>query len=676
MSTQTLLRLQPGDIASGRPYVERDEHEPPWHDKLALRLWHGVAMPSLHLVRARERQGPAFVARVNSHADDFSRADDAQLREEARRLRLELRRHGFAAGPSARCFALVREAATRVLGQRHYDTQLLAGSWLLRGMLVEMATGEGKTFAATLPACTAALAGLPVHVITVNDYLAARDAETMGPLYRFFGLRCAAVVHGMSKPDRRVAYASDITYCSNKELAFDYLRDRAALGDHGSPLHLAAEGLRDSGARADATVLRGLSFAIVDEADSVFIDEARTPLILSTTVDAGAGREPCELALQIAGRLAEGTHFEVERSLLRVRLTDAGRDEIERLDGEEDAAAPAWATPREREESVQRGLAALHLYARDRQYVVVEGKVQIVDESTGRIMPDRAWERGLHQMIEAKEGVALTGRRETLARITYQRLFRRYLRLCGMTGTATEVASEIGRTYGLSVVRVPLHKPSRRVVARARGLPDASAKWQAVADTVQRTAVQGRRPVLIGTRTVAASEAVSAVLRERGIAHVVLNAKQDGEEAQIVAAAGEIGRVTVATNMAGRGTDIALAPGVVEAGGLHVILTEYHDSRRVDRQLLGRCARQGDPGSCESFVALDDELFRTQAPWLTRRLSDWSATRPEGLPAWAIEWLRRVAQGRAERRNSDIRLQTLQHDRQLSKMLAFSGRGE
>ena len=676
-----LLRLRPGDIAAGRPYPERAEREPSWHDQVALRLWRGATV-SLRQ-RGREHAGRAFVARVDHHTAEFAAATDACLRDEARVLRDDLRRHGFNAEPAARCFALVREAAGRVLGQRHYDTQLIAGWWLLRGMLVEMATGEGKTFAATLPACAAALAGLPVHVITVNDYLATRDAHTMGPLYEFFGLKCAAVVHGMGKPERRAAYASHITYCSNKELAFDYLRDRAALGDRASPLHLAAQGLRDAHERSQATVLRGLSFAIVDEADSVFIDEARTPLILSTTVDATSQREPCEAALTLAGRLAEGRHFVVERSHLRVRLTDAGRDEIDRLagrvdqvDGVDGVETAVWESPRDRDESVQRALAALHLYVRDRQYVLVDGKVQIVDESTGRIMPDRAWERGLHQMIEAKEGVELTGKRETLARITYQRLFRRYLRLAGMTGTATEVASEISRTYGLSVVRVPLHKPSRRIVSAVRSVPDAATKWQAVADAVLRAAVRNHRPVLIGTRTVEASEAVSAVLRERSIEHVVLNAKQDSEEARIVAAAGGPGRVTVATNMAGRGTDITLAPGVAESGGLHVILTEYHDSRRIDRQLLGRCARQGDQGSCEAFVALDDELFLTQSPRLARWLCDNSGAWPEGLRSWATELLRRVAQSAAEQRNSELRMHTLTQDRQLSRMLAFSGRGE
>jgi preprotein translocase subunit SecA len=561
-----------------------------------------------------------------------------------------------------------------VLGQRHYETQLMAGWFLLGGSLVEMATGEGKTFAATLPAVTAALAGLPVHVITVNDYLARRDAATMAPLYRFFGLSVNAVVHDMPNPQRRAAYAGDVTYASNKELAFDYLRDRAALGDRASLLHLAVEGVREGRQRAASVVLRGLVFAIVDEADSVFIDEARTPLILSTTVDSAADAEPCGAALQIAAAMAQGPHFVVERTHLRIRLTDAGRDEIERLDAE--LATSPWEFSRDREESVQRALAAVHLYARDRQYVVVDGKVQIVDESTGRIMPDRAWERGLHQMIEAKEGVALTGKRETLARITYQRLFRRYLRLAGMTGTATEVAAEIARTYGLPVVRVPLHKPSRRIVTPARGVPDAPSKWREVAEAVLDKAGRQRRPVLIGTRTVEASEAISAVLTQRGIAHVVLNAKQDDEEAQIVTTAGAAGRVTVATNMAGRGTDIALEAGVAERGGLHVILTEYHDSRRIDRQLLGRCARQGDPGSCESFVALDDELFLTQVPRLAHWLRQQAALRGGALPAWVTEWLRRVAQSAAEQRNAAQRTETQKQDRQVSRMLAFSGRGE
>ena len=612
---------------------------------------------------------------------------------------------GMGRSAVARAFAIAREAAHRTLGKRHYDTQLEAGWWLMQGVLVEMATGEGKTFAATLPAVTAALAGLPVHVITVNDYLAERDAQAMAPLYEYFGLTVGAVVHGMPQERRREVYAGDVAYASNKEIAFDYLRDRVALGDRASALHRAAASLRE-GRGADGTVLRGLAFGIVDEADSVFIDEARTPLILSRMLDSSGHRAAAEHALAIAARLEPGLHFELERGARRVRLTEAGRLASDELDGVGDGAegtaqgaaqgaadaaspgvdagtsdaagidaadaGPAFGSARERDEAVQQALAALHLYARDQQYVVVEGKVHIVDESTGRAMPDRAWERGLHQMIEVKEGLEITGLRETLARITYQRLFRRYLRLSGMSGTATEVAAEIGRTYRLPVVPVPLHRPSQRRMHRPRCMPDSASKWRAVAERIEQVALREGRPVLVGTRTVKASEEISAVLSARGVPHVVLNAKQDGAEAEIVARAGEAGRVTVATNMAGRGTDILLGEGVAARGGLHVMLTEYHESRRVDRQLFGRSARQGDPGSGEAIVALDDELFAAHAPRLARWLS--SRGRPVGA-AW-LWLLRRVAQSAAERRNRGAREASLRQDRRYARLLAFTGRGE
>ena len=672
MSSAALLQLQPGDLAPGRPYAERDERDAPWHDKAALALWHGALWPALRPLRGESRRRRSFVAQVESGAAAAAALDDAGLRLRAAALRHELRTQGFAPAPVAECFALIREAASRVLSKRHYPTQLSAGWLLLQGTLVEMATGEGKTFAATLPAVTAALAGLPVHVITVNDYLAARDAETMGPLYAFFGLHCGAIVHGMTREQRRVTYAGHVTYASNKELAFDYLRDRAALGDRASPLHLAAESLRAQPAqRVQACVLRGLIFAIVDEADSVFIDEARTPLILSTTVGGGPDRSPSEAALGWAAQLIEGEHFELERDLRRVHLLDAGRDLLAQM--RDDAGeSDVFTSERDCEQAVHRALIATHLYALDQHYVVVDGKVQIVDEATGRAMPDRAWEHGLHQMVEAKEGLELTGLRETLARITYQRLFRRYLRLAGMSGTAVEVAAEIGRTYGLPVMRVPLHRASQRVLLPPRCLPNAAAKWQTVADRVAQVALEQRRPVLVGTRTVKASEELSAVLLARGIEHVVLNAKQDAGEAVVIARAGEAGRVTVATNMAGRGTDILLGHGVAGRGGLHVILTEYHESRRIDRQLFGRSARQGDPGSGEAIVALDDELFVAQASWLIGLLK--RRGRPIGpLALGAVRWL---AQSAAERQNRDIREGSLRQDRRFVQLLAFSGRGE
>lgn len=674
MFDAALLDLHPGDLAAGRPYVERADHERPWHDRAAIALWYRIA-PWLQRMGARQSRVRAFVRRVDALAERTATLDDDALREQARKARSVLRREGFAPEPVAEVFALVREAATRVLRKRHYETQLAAGWLLLGGSLVEMATGEGKTFAATLPAVTAALAGLRVHVITVNDYLAERDAAAMAPLYRFFNLSVGAVVHGMPRPDRRARYEGDVTYVSNKELAFDYLRDRAALGNRASPLHLAVERVRGHSSRADSTVLNGLVFGIVDEADSVFIDEAQTPLILSTIVDASMqheSRDLCDAALRIGGQLSAGDDFELDATIRRIQLTLVGRERITQLD--DTGNASRFVSPREREECVQRALAALHFYARDRHYVVVDDKVQIVDESTGRAMPDRAWERGLHQMIEAKEGVAITGVRETLARITYQRLFGRYLRLAGMTGTATEVAAEIGRTYGLAVMRVPLHRPSKRLNGGVHCVRDCAAKWQAVAERVERLACDEGRPVLIGTRTVKASEDLSALLAARGIPHFVLNAKQDHDEAAIVAAAGQPGRVTVATNMAGRGTDIELADGVAERGGLQVIQTEYHESPRVDRQLFGRSARHGDPGGCEAIVALDDELFVTHAPRLARWLAP-AAT--EGRAArLAIAVLRYAAQAGAERRNRDAREAGLKQDLQLARLLAFAGRGE
>jgi preprotein translocase subunit SecA len=322
-----------------------------------------------------------------------------------------------------------------------------------------------------------------------------------------------------------------------------------------------------------------------------------------------------------------------------------------------------------------QALSSLKLYQRDHHYVVSDNKVQIVDESTGRVMPDRSWERGLHQLIEAKEEVKLTERRETLARMTYQRLFRRYIRLSGMTGTASEVAREIKSVYRLGVARIPLHKPSRRIYGRGSVCATLEQKWNTVADTVERLAVAEGRPVLIGTRSVKASEEISEILTRRGIDHALLNAKQDESEADIIALAGNHARVTVATNMAGRGTDIQLGPGVAEKGGLHVILTEYHESRRIDRQLFGRCARQGDPGSCEAIVSLEDDIFTVYAAPATRLVRQ-ILQRTGSVPALAFWGLKAMAQFTAEKRNVYIRVQSMKLDRRLSQVLAFSGRGE
>jgi preprotein translocase subunit SecA len=670
--SKSVIGLNTGELAAGRPYAERAECEPPLHDRLAEYLSSRVLEPARDWLRDPAQALHRIVEHVERHERSLRVAADNDLATQARGMRARLRRDGFTPELVGQCFALVREAASRTIGQQHYDVQLMAGWALLQGKLVEMETGEGKTIAATLPATTVALAGYPVHVITVNDYLVQRDADEMGPLYRLLGLSVGTVVQGAPKAERRQAYAKSITYCTNKELAFDYLRDRVVLAQRSSRLHLSLEKLRGNVCRDEDLVLRGLYFGLVDEADSIFVDEARTPLILSSSTSADDEKAQCELALEFAQRLAPALDFTVDLAERSISLTAAGRARLDDLTTDLEGV---WSSDRAREELVTQALTARALFRRDQHYVVIDGKVQIVDESTGRVMPDRSWERGLHQLIEVKENCEPTQRRETLARLTYQRLFRRYIRLAGMTGTAREVAREVRSVYGLDTVRIPLHRPTRRSYGRPVICATRAEKWRRVAAVVERLAVSGGRPVLIGTRSVKASEEISTVLSKLGIQHTLLNAKQDQEEANVVAFAGQPARVTVATNMAGRGTDIRLGGGVAERGGLHVILTEYHDSRRVDRQLFGRCARQGDPGSCEAIVSLEDEIYTVNAPGVVSVLDrlDRNGVQPPHVIYKGLRWL---AQFRAERRNAYVRMQNLHHDRQLDRVLAFSGRGE
>ena len=671
-----LSLVSDGRLAADRPYPERADDPRSWLDRLALTLADALRQPWRRWRGSQQAWQADIVELTDRHDAALRQLDDDGLRRRARALRGVMRQQGLQREPVAECFALVREAAARTLGKRHYAAQLIAGWALVEGRLAEMATGEGKTLAATLAASTLAICGQPVHVITVNDYLASRDAQEMGPLYRFLGLEVAAIVQGMSRPERRQVYGRDIVYCSNKELAFDYLRDRVAVNGRSSAMHVALHQFHHGAAPqtdAQALVLRGLFYAIVDEADSVFIDEARTPLILSTMTDVPDEAEQCTAALAFARTLQEGGDFALDRFRRSVTLSDAGRG---RLDTFAAARDGWWTSVRSREERIIQALSALWLFQRDQQYVVADDKVKIVDESTGRVMPDRSWERGLHQFIEIKESVTLTGRRDTLARLTYQRLLRRYLRLAGMTGTAVEVAGEIAQTYGLAVVKIPLERPSHRAWWPATVCASAAEKWQFVAERVRQLAIEGR-PVLIGTRSVLASETLSALLHARGLPHALLNAKQDGQEAEVVAQAGQRGRITVATNMAGRGTDICLGPGVAEIGGLHVILTEHHESPRIDRQLYGRCARQSDPGSCEAIVALDDEIYRVCTPRLAALLAWRARTRTGGrLAPGAYRALTWLAQRASEDRSRRIRIQTMKHDQRLHKVLAFSGRSE
>ena len=648
-------------------YPERLERPVGTLDRLAAR----AVAPMVRRRSARRRRCRRFPELVGRYGPALSRLSDDAIRDAARTLGWELRAGGYRDDAVARAFALVRETARRTLGECHFDVQLVGGRVLLEGRVAEMETGEGKTLTATLAACTAALAGIPVHIITVNDYLAARDAEWMGPIYRGVGVTVGVVTHGMDHQARRAAYECDVTYVTNKEVAFDYLRDRLAIGPRTSRTLLLLERLAGDETRLGKVVLRGLNYAIVDEADSVLIDEARTPLIIS-----GGGspdeRRVYATALALATRLTGGRDFLIDEQDRAVRWTDAG--EL-RLDELAEPLGGVWAGRRRREELVRQALTALHLFQRDRHYIVRDRKVHIIDEFTGRLMSDRSWEHGLHQLIEVKEDCPVTARHDALARISYQRFFRRYLRLAGMTGTAREMAAELWSVYRLAVVSIPTNRPLRR-----RRYPDhvyatADAKWRAVVRRIATVRRRGR-PILVGTRSVAASEHLSGLLAAAGLPHRVLNARQDKEEADIVASAGEAGRITVATNMAGRGTDIRLAPGVAERGGLHVLATERHEAGRIDRQLFGRCGRQGDPGSYQAFVSLEDEIVTVNAS----RVGRWLAALATRTPGRAGDWLAalvvRRAQRSAERLHSRVRRDLVRYDERLETTLAFAGRPE
>lgn len=648
-------------------YPERADRHPHALDR-ALAHWAGrVALWSSALARWRLRR---FAARVLAHAEALEALGEEALQARARTLSRRLARDGLPGELVAEVFALVREVSGRRLGMRHFPVQLMGGYALLRGCVAEMATGEGKSLTGVLPAVTVALAGVPVHVVTVNEYLARRDAEEMAPVFDFFGLTVGWIEPGQETDVRRAMYARDVTYCVNKDLVFDYLKDGLAAGSADNVRQLALRRFLDGRAGVDRLLLRGLCYAVVDEADSIFVDEARTPLIISAEQQGDGSDQDYAFALKVARELPVDA-YRIHAAERSARLTPEGRAVLEQAVG---GRGGVWRFRRAREQMVEQALAALHLYQRDTQYIISDEAVQIVDESTGRTMPDRSWEHGLHQMIEVKEGLEPSRRRETIARVTYQRFFCRYLWLAGMTGTGAEIAAEIRAVYGVDTIRIPTNRAMRRRHLGERVFVHGAVRWRAVLASV-RTQRDAGRAVLVGTRSVEASEHLASLLAAEGITCTLLNARNDAGEAAIIAQAGQPGQVTVATNMAGRGTDIKLHPRLREAGGLHVILTEFHESRRIDRQLFGRAGRQGDPGSCEGLVALDDEVFCAHVPLLVSTLRRWAAER-EALPGWMGSLLRRAAQGAAERRNARVRLRTLEGEKQKDRSLAFSGVGE
>ncbi|MDB2108882.1 preprotein translocase subunit SecA [Clostridium paraputrificum] len=482
-------------------------------------------------------------------------------------------------------FATVREASWRVLQMKHYREQLIGGIVLHQGRIAEMKTGEGKTLVATLPAYLNALSGNGVHIITVNDYLAKRDMEWMGQIYNFLGLTTGVIVHELTNDQRREAYGSDITYGTNNEFGFDYLRDNMVI-------------------YKEERVQRQLNFCIVDEVDSILIDEARTPLIIS-----GAGEKSTEfykVADYFVKTLREEEDYTIDEEANAVMLTDAGVEKAERafkLDNYADADNMAL------QHYVTQALKANYSMRRDKDYMVKDGEVIIVDEFTGRLMEGRRYSDGLHQAIEAKEGVKIARESKTLATITFQNYFRMYNKLSGMTGTALTEENEFREIYGLDVIVVPTHRPVQRVDNADIVFKNEKGKFNAIVEDIIETHKTGQ-PILVGTVSIEKSEELSKILKKRGIPHQVLNAKYHEQEAEIISHAGELGMVTIATNMAGRGTDIKLGEGVVEVGGLKIIGTARHESRRIDNQLRGRSGRQGDPGSSTFYISLDDDLMR------------------------------------------------------------------
>ena len=608
--------------------------------------------------------------RVLALEQHFAQMADSRLRERATELCELFRCRRDNPSDLERAFALVREVATRQLGEKPYPVQVAGALALEADCVAEMATGEGKTLAATMPATIAGWRGRGCHIITVNDYLAQRDAEWMGKIYRFCGLSVAHIEQGMPAADRRAAYWADITYCTNKEVTADFLRDRLALGRlRGLSSALLAKIAGGTGSRIDRLVQRGLHYAIVDEADSVLIDEAVTPLIISGEAPNPEQIETFHQAAKLAQELNGKEDYRFDHRYREVELTTAGKKHLDEL---AEPLGGLWKGIRRREELVVQALTAKELYLLDKHYVIDDDKIVIVDEFTGRLMPDRTWRDGLHQAIEAKEALEVKPPKDTYARVSFQKFFRLYRRLCGMTGTASEAWREFWQIYHLPVVVIPTNRPCIREHWLDAVYATDSDKWSAIVEEIKRLH-QTSRPILVGTRSVRASENLSQLLQGQGLEHQVLNAVRHAEEAQIVAGAGVAGKITVATNMAGRGTDIKLGRGVAELGGLHVIATERHEASRIDRQLFGRSARQGDPGSAQAIVSLEDELIQRYAKHLGQSLRGRYGRTNSDIHSRLTRWVFDLAQRRAQRMALRQRKGVLRSDDWLDEYLGFAG---
>jgi preprotein translocase subunit SecA len=580
---------------------------------------------------------------VNALEAETEALSDDELRAKTQQFRDRLAAGEALDAMLPEVFAVVREAGKRTLNMRHFDVQIMGGQVLYEGRIAEMKTGEGKTLVATLPVYARALEGRGVTVVTVNDYLARRDAEWMGPLYEFLGLTVGIIQHGLDSAERRAAYNCDVTYVTNNEVGFDYLRDNMAW-------------------QVEDLVQRELYFALVDEVDSILVDEARTPLIIS-----GPSQESGELYekfAQIIPRLKKEEDYTVDQKAHAVPITEAGVAKVEKMLGVQNLYEQRNI---ELAHQLNAALKAWNLFHRDQQYIVKDGDVIIVDEFTGRLMYGRRYSDGIHQAIEAKEGIKVRGEDQTLATITFQNLFRLYDHLAGMTGTAKTEEREFRDIYGLDVVVVPTNQPMIRKDSTDIVFKSEKAKFDAVVDEIIEEHKKGR-PVLVGTRSIEKSELLAAMLRRKGVECNVLNAKYHEQEAEIIKDAGQEAQVTIATNMAGRGTDIKLGENVAKNGGLHIIGTERHESRRIDNQLRGRSGRQGDPGSTRFYISLEDEVMRLFGGERMTSIMDRVGFTDEqpiesGLVTKSIE----RAQSKVENHNYELRKNVLEYDDVMNK---------
>ena len=633
--------------------------------------WRGFAR---FLAGRTRRDIVADVAAVEHLIDQWQHANPQALDTLLESARIKLRRRSSRAESDAahiEALAIVSLIARDALVMKAYRVQLISARAMLGGCVAQMAAGEGKTLCVAIAASVLGLKGRPVHVITSNDYLASRDCLLMQPLFDRCKLSVSFVTGDTPPQDLPTRYRADVVYGTSKQLLADYLRDSILLGGALEPLPRRLWHIQNPGARQP--VMRGLCHAIVDEADSVLIDEANTPLIISTPEENTLMVEAVTAARKIADQLEAGDDYALDALFRDIHFTTQGQQKLDSLTrgaGHTDAVAALWQSNERRHDLISQAIIARDVFERDRHYIIDEGKVLIVDENTGRVMHGRSWSNGLHQAIEAREGVDITQPTRTLSRMSFQQFFRAYHHLCGASGTLQGIKFELWRTYGLTTHVVPPRVPSQLRVLPPQHFNAADDKWPALLDTVIRLR-DDQHPVLVGTRKLADSERLQAMLTERGIPCAVLNAKHHKEEADIIREAGEPGRVTVATNMAGRGTDILLAPGVADAGGLQVLMMEAHESARVDWQLFGRAGRQGSKGRAHPFVALEDDLFKRHLPFVLQPLLQ-LARKNESMRARLVPALLWCAQQHAQWHAATGRKQLQRHEEHLKKSLSFS----